>query len=99
MESGYAYAKAVRTVKTCVGERFCRYGTQDSVGLGVELEALLGGLSTPAKVKLGVDGCPRNCAESAVKDVGVTGVTGGWEIYVGGGGWNRALWRREARNG
>ncbi len=85
MESGYAYAKAVRTVKTCVGERFCRYGTQDSTGLGVELEGLLGGLSTPAKVKFGVDGCPRNCAESAVKDIGITGVAGGWEIYVGGG--------------
>lgn len=85
MRSGHAYAKSVRTVKSCVGERFCRYGTQDSVGLGVELESMLAGLGTPAKVKLGVDGCPRNCAESAVKDIGVTGVAGGWEIYVGGG--------------
>ncbi|MBE9528072.1 MAG: NAD(P)/FAD-dependent oxidoreductase [Proteobacteria bacterium] len=85
MRSGHAYAKSVRTVKSCVGERFCRYGTQDSVGLGVELETMLGGLATPAKVKLGVDGCPRNCAESAVKDIGITGVAGSWEIYVGGG--------------
>jgi nitrite reductase (NADH) large subunit len=86
MGSGYAYGKSLRTVKTCVGDRFCRYGTQDSLGLGVELEQRLEGLWTPAKVKLGVDGCPRNCAESAVKDVGITGVAGGWEIYIGGCG-------------
>ena len=86
MPSGYAYAKALRTVKTCVGDRFCRYGTQDSLGLGIALEQRLEGLWTPAKLKLGVDGCPRNCAESAVKDVGITGVAGGWEVYVGGCG-------------
>jgi nitrite reductase (NADH) large subunit len=86
MVSGYAYGKSLRTVKTCVGDRFCRYGTQDSLGLGIALEQRLEGLWTPAKLKLGVDGCPRNCAESAVKDVGITGVAGGWEIYVGGCG-------------
>lgn len=86
MPSGYAYAKAVRTVKTCVGSSYCRYGTQDSLGLGVELERLLEGLWTPAKVKIGVNGCPRNCAESAVKDVGIVGVSGGWEVLVGGCG-------------
>jgi len=86
MPSGHAYAKAVRTVKTCVGERFCRYGTQDAIGLGVELERRLAGIPMPAKVKLGVSGCPRNCAESGVKDLGVVGVAGGWELYAGGCG-------------
>lgn len=84
MPSGFAYAKAVRTVKTCVGSRWCRYGTQDSLALGRELEARLEGLWTPAKVKMGVEGCPRGCAEGKVKDVGLTGVAGGWEIRVGG---------------
>lgn len=86
MPSGYAYAKALRTVKTCVGERFCRYGTQDSMGLGIELEKKFSGLWMPAKVKLGVSGCPRSCAESGVKDIGVIGVSGGWEVYAGGCG-------------
>lgn len=86
MPSGYAYGKALRTVKTCVGERFCRYGTQDSLGVGVELEKTLEGLWMPAKVKMGVAGCPRNCAETSIKDVGVNGITGGWEVYVGGCG-------------
>jgi len=86
MPSGYAYGKAIRTVKTCVGSTFCRYGTQDSIGLGMALEKELEGLWTPAKVKMAVTGCPRNCAESAIKDVGIIGITGGWEIYVGGCG-------------
>lgn len=86
MPSGYAYAKALRTVKTCVGERFCRYGTQDSMGLGIEMERKFSGLWMPAKVKLGVSGCPRSCAESVVKDIGVVGVAGGWEVYAGGCG-------------
>ncbi len=86
MDSGYAYGKALRTVKTCVGAAFCRYGTQDSMGLGVELERRLNGLWMPAKVKLSVSGCPRNCSESAIKDVGVVGISGGWEIYAGGCG-------------
>ncbi len=84
MPSGFAYAKALRTVKTCVGKTFCRYGTQDSMGLGVEMEKLYEGLWTPAKVKIGVSGCPRNCAEYTIKDVGILGVMGGWEVYVGG---------------
>jgi len=86
MPSGHAYAKAVRTVKTCVGESFCRYGTQDSMGLGVEIEKRIAGIPMPAKVKLGVSGCPRNCAESGVKDIGVVGVASGWEVYAGGCG-------------
>ncbi|MFQ5354435.1 MAG: nitrite reductase large subunit NirB, partial [Thermodesulfobacteriota bacterium] len=89
MSSGYAYGKALRTVKTCVGATFCRYGTQDSMGLGVALEKRFEGLWTPAKVKMGVTGCPRNCAESAIKDVGIIGITGGWEVYVGGCGGTR----------
>jgi nitrite reductase (NADH) large subunit len=84
MNSGYAYAKALRTVKTCVGSQFCRYGTQDSLSLGIEIEKRLEGLAAPAKLKLGISGCPRNCAESAIKDVGIVGVQGGWEIYAGG---------------
>ena len=86
MPSGYAYAKALRTVKTCVGERFCRYGTQDSMGLGVEMEKRFSGLWMPAKVKLGVSGCPRSCAESGIKDIGIIGVAGGWDVYAGGCG-------------
>ncbi len=86
MPSGYAYGKAMRTVKTCVGSRFCRYGTQDSLALGIEIEKMFDGLWMPAKVKLGVSGCPRNCAEYGIKDVGVLGVAGGFEIYAGGCG-------------
>lgn len=86
MPSGHAYAKAVRTVKTCVGDRFCRYGTQDSISLGIEMEKRFGGVPMPAKVKLAVSGCPRNCAESGIKDLGVVGVSGGWEMYAGGCG-------------
>jgi nitrite reductase (NADH) large subunit len=84
MPSGHAYAKAVRTVKTCVGTEFCRYGIGDAVGLGIELEKEWEGLYTPAKVKGAVSGCPRNCAEASVKDIGVIAVEGGWEILVGG---------------
>jgi nitrite reductase (NADH) large subunit len=84
MPSGHAYAKAVRTVKTCVGTRFCRFGIGDAIGLGVEMETAWEGLYTPAKVKSGVSGCPRNCAEATVKDVGVVAVEGGWQVRVGG---------------
>jgi nitrite reductase (NADH) large subunit len=84
MPSGHAYAKAVRTVKTCVGSDFCRFGLGDSIGLGIELEAAMEGLYTPHKVKSAVTGCPRNCAEAYVKDIGLVAVEGGWEIYVGG---------------
>ncbi|MDY3559270.1 nitrite reductase large subunit NirB [Gemmata sp. JC673] len=85
MPSGYAYAKALRTVKTCVGSEFCRYGTNDSTGLGIDLEKRFQGFEFPAKVKLAVSGCPRNCAESTVKDVGVIATEGGeWEVSIGG---------------
>ena len=85
MPSGMAYTKALRTVKTCVGTEFCRYGTNDSTRLGIALEKRFQGFEFPAKVKLGVSGCPRNCAESTVKDVGVVATEGGeWEILVGG---------------
>ena len=85
MPSGYAYGKSMRTVKTCVGQDFCRFGTGDSTKLGVELETQLQGMESPAKMKLSVSGCPRNCAESYVKDVGIVAIEGGrWEIYVGG---------------
>ncbi len=85
MPSGYAYGKSMRTVKTCVGQEFCRFGTGDSTKLGIELETRLQGMESPAKMKLAVSGCPRNCAESLVKDVGIVAIEGGrWEIYVGG---------------
>ncbi|WP_376788212.1 nitrite reductase large subunit NirB [Phenylobacterium montanum] len=84
MVSGHAYGKALRTVKTCVGSQWCRFGTQDSTGLGVRLEKFLWGSWTPAKVKLGVSGCPRNCAEATCKDVGVICVDSGYEIHIGG---------------
>jgi nitrite reductase (NADH) large subunit len=84
MVSGHAYAKGLRTVKTCVGSEWCRFGTQDSTGLGVRLEKFMWGSWTPAKVKLGVSGCPRNCAEATCKDIGVVCVDSGYEIHVGG---------------
>ncbi len=86
MPSGYAYGKSVRTVKTCVGAEFCRFGTQDSTGMGIQLEKKFEGLNTPHKVKMGVSACPRNCAEGGIKDVGVVGLDGIWEVYVGGNG-------------
>ncbi|WP_028725517.1 nitrite reductase large subunit NirB [Paracoccus zeaxanthinifaciens] len=82
--SGHAYSKGLRTVKTCVGTDHCRFGTQDSTGLGVRLEKLLWGSWTPHKVKLGVSGCPRNCAEATCKDVGIVCVDSGYQIGVGG---------------
>ncbi|MDX1872796.1 nitrite reductase large subunit NirB [Mycolicibacterium sp. 120266] len=85
MPSGYAYGKSFRTVKTCVGSDFCRYGLGDSTALGIALEERYQGLASPAKMKLAVTGCPRNCAEALCKDLGVVAVDGGrWEIYVGG---------------
>ncbi|MDP5306923.1 nitrite reductase large subunit NirB [Paracoccus spongiarum] len=84
MVSGHAYSKGLRTVKTCVGSEFCRFGTQDSTGLGIRLEKLLWGSWTPHKVKLGVSGCPRNCAEATCKDVGVVCVDSGYQVSVSG---------------
>jgi nitrite reductase (NADH) large subunit len=84
MPSGHAYSKAIRTVKTCVGTDFCRYGLGDSISLGIEMEKAWEGLHTPHKVKSGVSGCPRNCAEATVKDIGVVAVEGGWQVRVGG---------------
>ncbi|GLY14536.1 nitrite reductase large subunit NirB [Kineosporia rhizophila] len=85
MPSGYAYGKSFRTVKTCVGSDFCRFGLGDSTALGVAIETRFQGIESPGKVKMAVSGCPRNCAESLVKDIGVVAVEGGrWEIYVGG---------------
>ena len=82
--SGFAYAKGLRTVKTCVGTDWCRFGTQDSTGLGIKLEKLLCGSWTPAKIKLGVSGCPRNCAESTIKDIGVICTDSGYDLHVAG---------------
>ena len=85
MPSGYAYGKSFRTVKTCVGSDFCRFGLGDSTQLGIDLETRFQGIESPAKMKLAVVGCPRNCAEAYVKDVGVVAVGNGrWEVYVGG---------------
>ncbi|MFI5069435.1 MAG: nitrite reductase large subunit NirB [Terriglobales bacterium] len=84
MTSGQAYTKGVRMVKTCVGTDFCRFGTQDSTGAGIELERRLENLYTPHKVKMGVVGCPRNCAEATVKDIGMIGQEGSWQVVVGG---------------
>lgn len=86
MPSGHAYGKSIRTVKTCVGSEHCRFGTQRSMDMGVSLEKMLFGMYAPHKVKLAVSGCPRNCAEAGIKDVGIIGVDSGWEIYVAGNG-------------
>jgi len=85
-ESGHAYGKALRTVKSCVGSTWCRYGVQDSVGMAVELELRYRGLRAPHKLKLGVSGCARECAEARGKDVGVIATDKGWNLYVGGNG-------------
>ncbi len=84
--SGHAYGKAVRTVKTCVGSEWCRFGVQDSTALGIALERLCWGAWMPAKVKMAVSGCPRNCAEATIKDFGAVAVESGWEIHIGGNG-------------
>jgi nitrite reductase (NADH) large subunit len=84
MISGYAYGKSLRTVKTCVGSEWCRFGTQDSTAMGIAIEKATWGAWTPHKVKMGVSGCPRNCAEATVKDFGVVAVESGWELHVGG---------------
>ncbi|RNL63263.1 nitrite reductase large subunit [Nocardioides marmoriginsengisoli] len=85
-ESGHAYGKSLRTVKSCVGSTWCRYGVQDSVGLAVDLELRYRGLRSPHKLKLGVSGCARECAEARGKDVGVIATDNGWNLYVGGNG-------------
>jgi nitrite reductase (NADH) large subunit len=84
--SGHAYGKSIRTVKTCVGAEHCRFGTQLSMNMGVKLEKMLFGMWAPHKVKLAVSGCPRNCAEAGIKDVGVIGVDSGYELYIAGNG-------------
>ncbi|MGB5064608.1 MAG: nitrite reductase large subunit NirB [Candidatus Competibacter sp.] len=86
MVSGHAYGKSLRTVKTCVGSDWCRFGTQDSTGLGVKLEKMSWGSWTPHKFKMAVSGCPRNCAEATIKDFGVVCVDSGYELHVGGNG-------------
>ena len=82
--SGHAYGKAIRTVKTCVGKEWCRFGTQDSTTLGIRLEKFLWGSWTPAKVKMAVSGCPRNCAEATCKDIGVVCVESGYDVHFAG---------------
>lgn len=84
--SGHAYGKALRTVKTCAGKNWCRFGTQDSTGLGVKLEKMTWGSWMPHKFKLAVSGCPRNCAEATIKDFGIVCVESGYELHVGGNG-------------
>ena len=86
MESGHAYGKALRTVKSCVGSDWCRYGQQDSVQMAIDLELRYRGLRAPHKIKMGVSGCARECAEARGKDVGVIATETGWNLYVGGNG-------------
>jgi nitrite reductase (NADH) large subunit len=84
--SGHAYGKALRTVKTCVGSDWCRFGVQDSTQMGIDLEKMTWGSWTPHKFKMAVSGCPRNCAEATIKDFGVVAIESGWELHVGGNG-------------
>ena len=86
MVSGHAYGKALRTVKTCVGSEWCRFGTQDSTGLGIQMERMTWGSWMPHKFKIAVSGCPRNCAEATIKDFGVICVDSGYELHIGGNG-------------
>jgi nitrite reductase (NADH) large subunit len=90
MPSGHAYTKAFRTCKTCVGTEFCRYGLGDSTALGIKIEKRFQGIESPHKMKLAASGCPRNCAESTTKDLGVVAIEGGkWEVYIGGAAGSR----------
>jgi nitrite reductase (NADH) large subunit len=85
MPAGYAWGKSYRTCKSCIGVEYCRFGLGDSMALAVEIESRFRGLDSPGKLKLATAGCPRNCSEALVKDVGVVAVEGGkWEIYIGG---------------
>ncbi len=85
MPSGHAYAKSFRTCKTCVGTEFCRYGVGDSTGLGIKIEKRFQGIESPHKMKLATTGCPRNCAEATIKDIGAIAIEGGkWEVVIGG---------------
>jgi nitrite reductase (NADH) large subunit len=86
MESGHAYGKALRTVKSCVGQTWCRYGVQDSTTLAIDLELRYRGLRAPHKIKGGVSGCARECAEARGKDFGVIATEAGWNLYLGGNG-------------
>ncbi|MDP9086584.1 MAG: nitrite reductase large subunit NirB, partial [Pseudomonadota bacterium] len=86
MVSGHAYGKSLRTVKTCVGSDWCRFGTQDSTGLGIKIERMTWGSWMPHKFKIAVSGCPRNCAEATIKDFGIVCVDSGFELHVGGNG-------------
>ncbi|MEA3056545.1 MAG: nitrite reductase large subunit, partial [Actinomycetota bacterium] len=86
MESGHAYGKALRTVKSCVGSTWCRYGVQDSVGMAIDLELRYRGLRAPHKIKMAVSGCTRECAEAQSKDVGIIATEQGWNLYVAGNG-------------
>jgi nitrite reductase (NADH) large subunit len=86
MVSGHAYGKSLRTVKTCVGSEWCRFGTQDSTGLGVRIERMTWGSWMPHKFKIAVSGCPRNCAEATIKDFGIVCVDSGYELHIGGNG-------------
>jgi len=85
-ETGHAYAKSLRTVKSCVGSTWCRYGVQDSVGQAIELENRYKGLRAPHKIKFGVSGCTRECAEAQSKDIGIIATENGWNLYVCGNG-------------
>jgi nitrite reductase (NADH) large subunit len=84
MPSGHAYTKATRTCKTCVGTEFCRYGVGDSTQLGIKIEKRFQGVESPHKIKLAASGCPGNCAEATIKDIGAVAVDNGGQIYVGG---------------
>ncbi|URA09239.1 nitrite reductase large subunit NirB [Thermospira aquatica] len=86
MPCGHAFTKTFRACKTCVGSDFCRYGLNDSISLGKKIAERYSGLMNPAKLKMGVSGCPRNCAEATIKDIGIVAIEGGWDIYVGGNG-------------
>ncbi len=86
MPCGHAFTKTFRACKTCVGSDFCRYGLNDSISLGRKIAERYSGLMNPAKLKMGVSGCPRNCAEATIKDIGIVAIEGGWDIYIGGNG-------------
>jgi NAD(P)H-nitrite reductase large subunit len=95
MEAGYAVGLCIRSVKACPGTTFCKRGKQDSLGMGMELDRRYTGMKLPGKLKMGVSGCPNQCAETCIKDVGLVGTPRGWTVYVGGNGGSRPRLSRE----
>jgi len=99
MSPGFAVGLCVRSIKACPGTTFCKRGQQDSLSLGLELDGKYHGMELPAKLKIGVSGCPNQCAETCIKDIGIVGMPSGWKVLVGGNGGARPRLAQELIKG